>query len=425
MRIACVAAHYPKLSETFVVDQVEALRAAGHAVDVFALRGESRPADTRTHRGHPMPEALPARALAFAGIAAKELGRNPRRLGAALDVFRFGVEACRGNLVFSTGISAAPQPYDAIHAHFGAGGAMALFLRDAGLLRGPIVTTFHAFDVTRRYAGLRPRYPALFARGDRFLAVSDFTRRALLALGAPPERTTTLRLGVDCGAIPFTEARAPRERLEIVSVGRLHEKKGFRDAILACAHLRASGIPFHYAIIGEGRERAALASQIAALGLGASIELVGARAHAETLRVMSRAHVLVAPSRTAKNHETEGLPVVLMEAMASGCPVVATRHAGIPELVEPEISGILVDEADPAGMASALGRIWGNPAEARARARAARDVVVSRYDLRASVAALAEALRETAASYAEGEAPYAESRGSSRTIPSRTSFSAE
>jgi colanic acid/amylovoran biosynthesis glycosyltransferase len=133
-------------------------------------------------------------------------------------------------------------------------------------------------------------------------------------------------------------------------------------------------------IIGEGPLRDRIAQEIAARGLSDSALLLGPRAHEEVAAEMAAAHLFILPSRTAPDGDKEGIPNALMEAMASGLPVLSTRHAGIPECVEDGVSGLLVPEGNPAALAEGLCRLIETPASWPALARAGRARIETEFN---------------------------------------------
>lgn len=279
-----------------------------------------------------------------------------------------------------------------IHAHFGTDGLAALPLARA--LDIPLVTTLHGYEVSRSRARMLvsgrtawTRY-ALFQRhlargGALFLAVSDAVRRRALARGYPEERTITHHVGVDTGRFRPGDAAEPGL---VLHVGRLVEKKGTANLIDAFARARVPGS--RLVILGEGPLRVALERQAAALGLGESIAFLGALPPDEVAAWMRRAWLIAAPSLTARDGDSEGLPTVLVEAAASGLPAVATDHAGIPEAVAEGRTGFLVPERDTGALANRLSVLLGS-AELRARmAVAARTQAQERFDLARQTALL-------------------------------------
>jgi len=198
----------------------------------------------------------------------------------------------------------------------------------------------------------------------------------LLGAGAPLHLVPH---GVDLGRFR-AEPLPPAPPLRLLAVGRLVEKKGFLTLLHAAARLT---VPFHLRVVGDGPERPTLESAVSALGLERSVTLCGDRTHAELPGEYAAAHAVVVPSVVDAQGDRDGLPNVVLEAMASGRAVVATRVGAIPSGVADEVTGLLVAPNDPAALAAALGRLAADGAltEALGRrgwARAAREFDVAR-----------------------------------------------
>jgi colanic acid/amylovoran biosynthesis glycosyltransferase len=196
----------------------------------------------------------------------------------------------------------------------------------------------------------------------------------LLEWGAPAERITVLRMGVDVDRFePPDDGRPLRRPLRALSVGRLVEKKGLRYAIEGAERAAAM---VELDIIGYGPLEEELA-ELANAGANTT-RLLGKRAHAEVFRQLANADVFLLPSVVAADGDMEGIPVALMEAMALGVVVIASRHSGVPELIEDGVDGLLVDERSGAQIAAALDRLAAGKVDVaglrrRARAKVARD----------------------------------------------------
>jgi glycosyltransferase involved in cell wall biosynthesis len=203
-----------------------------------------------------------------------------------------------------------------------------------------------------------------------------------------------VRCGIDVDAYPFRLADdAPysvSDNRRILAVGSLQEYKGHDRLIRACALLRDQ-MPdraFQCDIVGEGRLRPQLEGLIAALQLQDRVRLLGGMDQQTVRRLMEQASVLVLPSAVARSGQMEGLPVTLMEAMAVGTPVVATRLSGIPELVRDGDTGLLVPPDDPAAIRDAVLACWSDPVAAAERARRGRVLVEQQHNLRTNVGQL-------------------------------------
>jgi glycosyltransferase involved in cell wall biosynthesis len=280
-----------------------------------------------------------------------------------------------------------------IHAHFGIEGVSALGL--AMHLKIPLVTTFHGFDATlKTHAMLASpawfRYPLLRGRlareGHLFLCASSFIRQKLLDSGFPDSRTHTHYIGVDCRTL------RPRGHLEeqplILHVARLVEVKGTRYLLRAFARLARTHDPVRLLIIGDGPLRRSLHALAASLGVQDRVEFQGALPHAQVLASMRRAAMLVLPGiRTATGRE-EGLGMVLLEAAASGVPLIGSRVGGIPECIVDGKTGFLVPERDVEALARRMAELLDDPARRHGMGAAGRALIEERFDIDRQTAAL-------------------------------------
>jgi glycosyltransferase involved in cell wall biosynthesis len=170
----------------------------------------------------------------------------------------------------------------------------------------------------------------------------------------------------------------------ILSVARLIEKKGLGDLIAAADILRRRGRAFHVEIIGSGPQREALQAQAKRLGLAERVRLAGSQAHDAVCLAYQRASVFVLPCVVASDGDRDGIPYVLLEAMASGVPVVSTPISGIPELIESGLDGLLVPPNDPAALADVIDKLLASGELRQSLARAARAKIESSFSLSAS-----------------------------------------
>jgi colanic acid/amylovoran biosynthesis glycosyltransferase len=291
-----------------------------------------------------------------------------------------------------------------IHAHFAPDAIEAAPI--AAALDIPLVATVHGFDVAR-HTGLRAG-PRQWRYGRRLLAflrtpttivaVSDHIRELLLSRGADPQRVHRLHIGVDRAAFPYVPLDGRSSR-DVLAIGRLVEKKGFADLLRAFRMVSARHPDATLTILGDGPLRSEL-SRLA--GPDDRVALVGAQPVSEVRELLARAAVLAVPSVTARDGDTEGLPTVVIEAMASGTPVVGTRHAGIPEAVIDGRTGRLVPERSPRALADALVGLLDDP-DARARmGLAATERAEQRFCLSAQTAKLEALYDEAIAAHRAG-----------------------
>jgi len=229
----------------------------------------------------------------------------------------------------------------------------------------PHVATVHAADIfALRRLPLGSACLRYIARHtDHFFLVSSTYRRIMAELRVPDPPATVLPMGVDCARFAAAGDGADvRARLGlagkrvILFVGRLEEKKGIPYLAEAYARLQAERPDVHLVVVGAGTYEEALRRHVAQGGYGARVTLCGRVDNQEIPGYYQAADVLACPSIIDSTGETEGMPVVLLEAMASGRPVVATRVSGIPDVVKDGVNGLLVEPGDAAGLAAALAR---------------------------------------------------------------------
>jgi colanic acid/amylovoran biosynthesis glycosyltransferase len=294
-----------------------------------------------------------------------------------------------------------------IHAHFGPDGLRALPLaRALGL---PLITGLRGYDVHLHKSALiasgRWSWIAyalgearLQRHGALFLAVSDALRRRALARGFPEDRTLTHYNGVDLDRFR-PGSGAARERI-VLHVGRLVEKKGTLTLIRAFAAIAAAQSDARLEIYGDGPLRPQLEREAATLGLGERIAFCGHASADMVARRMRSAWLLAVPSCTAVNGDGEGLPNVVVEAAASGLPVIGTDHAGIPEAVGHGQTGLLVPEGDVGSLAEALKRLLGDAEMQAAFGRSARQLAEERFDASSQARRLEQLYDELSLAYA-------------------------
>jgi glycosyltransferase involved in cell wall biosynthesis len=403
-RIAYVVSRFPKVSETFIQREMEALERLGWRITVFPFMRLQEPVRQPGAERWFACMAEVDTPLAVLGANLACLGHAPRRL---LSLYLLVLRAlwrhpgplARGLVAVARSARWAPQVRAAgishIHAHFSLHPTVAA-LALAHLTDSTFSFTCHAQDVY-----LQPAMLDVKAQRARFvIAISELLRARYLApLLEPRERGKihVVRCGVDVAGYPLHASASPIWPPRIVAVARLAEKKGLRYLIDACALLRARGCDVHCTIIGDGPLRERLQAQIAALGLGDCVTLLGARAQDDVAAALRHASVFVQPSIVTAAGDMEGVPVSVMEAMAAGVPVVAAATGAIPELVDDEHTGLLVPPRNAAALAAAIERL-ARDRELVERLRAgARRRIETEFDLAGNAALLDRYLREAIA----------------------------
>ena len=376
MRIAFVTGAFPKISETFVIGQIVDLLELGHDVRIFAFE------DPRESKQH--PTILEHGLLERTRYLGYERAQVWSGIPSALKQGGFGLSAFRNRDALAYRLAHGTQgDFDVIYCHFGHIAERARQLVEAGFFRGPLVAVFHAADLcVVPLSQSKEGYAPLFRDAARLLPISRHWRDRLIALGADPEKILVRHMGVDCRNVPFQRRTSlENEVIRVLSVGRLVEKKGFEYGIRAVAKAaRLLGRALEYDIVGDGPLGPELERLAGELELQGNVHFHGSRSNDEVASLLDGAGILLAPSVTAADGDCEGIPVVLMEAMARGLPVISTRHSGIPELVEHEQSGLLVAERDDDALAAAIAALVRDPERSQRFAESARARVEAEFD---------------------------------------------
>jgi len=253
----------------------------------------------------------------------------------------------------------------------------------------PLVVHFHGYDASLKpvLAKYAAGYAALFARAAAIVAVSREMRQDLLTLGALKERLHVVPYGVD--AASFSEATPGSSPPRFVSVGRFVDKKAPETVVCAFAAVRAVVPDATLVMLGDGVLRESCMRLAACLGVAGAVSFPGSVSHQEVAGIMRNARCFVQHSVMSLSGDKEGTPNAVLEASASGLPVVATRHAGIREAVVHEQTGLLCEEHDVQGMTRHMLSMASEPALAAAYGRAGREHVRARYDRDKQLDALA------------------------------------
>jgi colanic acid/amylovoran biosynthesis glycosyltransferase len=397
MSVLFVLPEFPRYSETFVIDQIVGLLDRGFDVRILAVSRGATPApgdivseralmDRATFVFPRAPGAAASWEVALGRLKEVLPGLPRARVRRALSARRYGHAARSLALAGAARRLREPLRARAIIAHFGPTGVLAAHLRTLGLLEGPLYTVFHGYDLSQHSVLERHLhdYRRLFDAGEHMLPISALWSCKLMALGCAPDKIHVHRMGVDLDSFPFTPPahRVPGQArpLRVLCVGRLVEKKGIAYLCDAVAQLAWRRVPVELEVIGDGPLRADLERFVAAKALGERIFLRGRRDKAYVQAALARADVFALPSVTAVDGDQEGIPVSLMEAMASGVPCLSTVHSGIPELIEDGRSGWLVPERDVDALAGRLAAIQRGDHDLPAIARNARHTVETHFN---------------------------------------------
>ncbi len=368
MRTAHLIGVFPKLSETFILNQLTGLIDRGHEVDIFDMAvGDLNVVHPDVARYNllersrylKVPEDHAMRALKAGAQLLQPYAWHLATLD-AFNVRKYGKRALNLERLYTTlsflkQSSLSRKPYDVVHCHFGGQGLVGLELLQQGVITGKLVTSIRGADITSSLQAQPGLYDQLVKKGDLFLPISEFFKDKLVAEGCDPHKIAVLRDGIDLSRFAFrARTRAPDEPTRLLFIGRLEAKKGVFMATQAVAEAIRSGRNLVFDVVGDGALRVELEAFIRAQGIGDHVRLYGWQSQDQVLGHLQAAHLLVAPSVTAPSGDQEGIPNTVKEGMAVGLPVLSTFHSGIPELVEDGVSGYLVAENDVTALTNRL-----------------------------------------------------------------------
>ncbi|OGA29536.1 MAG: colanic acid biosynthesis glycosyltransferase WcaL [Betaproteobacteria bacterium RIFCSPLOWO2_02_FULL_68_150] len=400
-RVAVVLKGYPRLSETFIAQEIAALEQRGLEILIVSLR---HPTDDRTHPVHAeiraprlyLPEYLyqePLRVLrAWWRMRGCRAYRQVRNLW--LKDLRRDPTPNRGRRFGQALVLASELPGDVTHLHVHFLHTPASVTRYAAALRGlPWSGSAHAKDIWTT-----PDWEKREKLQDcKWLVTCTAANFAHLAALAPQGRVELVYHGIDLNRFPPPPPAPPRERngaaaedpVIVLSVGRLVEKKGV-DVLLWALALLPRSLNWRFVHVGGGPLRRALEARARALGVAERVTWRGALSQQQLLEEYRAADLFALASRIARDGDRDGLPNVLMEAQSQDLPCLATSVSGIPELVEPDVTGVLVAPESPEAFAGELEALICNPARRRALGQAGRARVAARFGLESNILRLAE-----------------------------------
>lgn len=377
-RIGYVTKMYPRFSETFIVNEVLALERTGLDLEIFSLRP---PADGRFHETLSQvraPVSYLSRHVRSQGLWDRMRHAHwvfpdlATHLGDLLEL-----EADDAVAAVELAVAVRERGITRLHAHF-ASVATAVARVAARIAGIEYSFTAHAKDIFHESVD-----PVALSRrltdAQCVVTVSDFNTEHLhRTFGPAADQVRRVYNGLDLQRFGYS-APVARERV-VVAVGRLVEKKGFRHLIDAVAYLAAQGRGVRLDLIGAGEQEAALRDQVEALDLHQHVRLLGPLPQHRVRTVIQNAGALAAPCVVGQDGNRDGLPTILLEAMALGTPCVATPVTGIPEVLQHEQTGLLVSEADPIGLAEQLDRLLGDESLQLRLAERARALIETEFD---------------------------------------------
>jgi colanic acid/amylovoran biosynthesis glycosyltransferase len=387
-RLGVVVSRFPKLTETFVLQEILEMQRLGISVQIFPLmRHREAVVQPEVER---LAGAAHFRSYLSARIWLDNLHvavRQPRRyFGTLLRMIR----GSRGSIRYLAGAVAffpkavsfarvaETTELEHVHAHFANHPAVAAMVIQA--------LTGIPFSFTARGSDIhvdRTMLPEKLEAARLAVAVSRNIRDIIVRTcgSAAAKKVHVVYGGINTRTFASSQQRVSTGPFQMICIGRLEEVKGHAQLIEACAILARAGLEFTCHLLGDGELRPVLAREVARLGLRDRIVFHGNRTQRDVLAVLRASNVCVLATVRASDGKQEGIPNVLKEAMSCGLPVVSSQISGIPELVEDEVSGLLVPPQNPEALADALMRLAMDHALRDRMGRAGRARIERDFDL--------------------------------------------
>jgi glycosyltransferase involved in cell wall biosynthesis len=392
MRLAYLVSQYPAVNHTFILREIRALRELGIEVRVISIRAPDRlPEKLSEEERDELRQTYTVLTAGFGPLLAAHAITLWQRPTAYFAGFWEALRLARGDLrkIFANltylgeavvvGDQMRRMGITHVHCHFSSTVALlaerVFALTFSATIHGPSefddVIGFHMAEKVAR---------------ARFLcAISSYCRGQLMKASDPQhwDKLEVSPLGVECDQFPAREPRPKSDCFEVLCVGRLAPAKAQEVLVAAIDRLVHQGRSVHLRLVGDGPNRKRLESLIAARSLQRHVTLEGPYNYDRVQALYQQADLFALASFA------EGVPVVLMEAMAMGIPCVATWITGIPELIRHGVDGWLVPPADEEQFADAIAQLMDDPELRRALGRSARERVKEKYELKQNVAHLA------------------------------------
>ena len=396
LKVGYVVSHFPKTTETFIAREALAVSELGPEVSMVSI---TREADEIVQPGVEklLPSLIAGTDATVPGVVISQLRWLARRPSRLIRMWWRGLTAnIRSAKFLSRAViicGIAPWMADRItsrglqhlHAHWGSHSAL-LAHQVAALTDLPYTVTLHAHDlhINRYMLGEK------LAAASSVVTISDHNRDLLAELYPDLRSVEVVHCGVDVSAIEPRPAEPVNDPPRIGVVAGLREFKGHHHLLEAQRILNARGRAIVLDLVGDGPLRSELEAEA-----GDDVVFHGAVSVEQALKIVGECDVAVLPSVVLANGRRDGIPVALIEAMALGVPVVSTRVSGIPELVEHEVTGLLVEQRDPAGLADAIERLLDDPELRRRMGRAGRRHVEEQFDLSRSAQQMVDCFLST------------------------------
>lgn len=387
-KIAFVVSGFPQISQTFIALQIAELYYRGYSVDIINLGkiGDKNwiPEYCREAFKNIIIYNSQVSGIKILKIFFIMVLTRPFQFSKILFNKEVNIKTLK-KMIKDTYFFKNRTEYDIIHFQFANLAARFIRLKKYKLLKtnAKLVCSVRGYDITSKQQVDAIELKEVFQGFSLFLPVCEYFKNKLLKNGCL-SKIKVIHSPVNAEVLSkkkITGNINDSGKVRIISVGRLVEKKGFEDVVFALKLLPDKINEIQYSIIGDGPLYDKLMEQIHELQLEDNVKLLGKLPSDKTIDIISESDILIAPSKTAADGDSEGIPNVLKEAMILGLQVIGTIHSGIPELIEDGVNGFLVPESDPAGIADAINKLLSDKKDWDKRSRIAAETVFNEYSI--------------------------------------------
>ncbi|MGM0146869.1 glycosyltransferase [Enterococcus sp. AZ162] len=361
MKILFFVSSFPALSETFILNQITGMIDRGHEVEILSTKKVKTEHHPEVEKYNLMskvkyieiPKNPISKVLKGISIFIKLSSKNPKRACSLINKKKHGNFVWNLRPLFISSFFEKNKEYDVIIAHYGYNLLLLEIIKNTYFKFPKIIGFFHGNDlngfITR--FGSEIYKPLQKPTSTLGLPISNLLLEQLNELQILIGHTKIHHMGVDCKQFNYSPPKEFKGKLRLLIVGRLTEKKGIDNAIEAVSILKIKNIHVNLKVIGDGDQKSYLEELIQARNLTKDVELLGWQTQEVVKKYVDHADLILLPSKVASNGDKEGIPVSLMEALASGKLVISTFHSGIPEIIQDGKNGWLVQENDSEALA--------------------------------------------------------------------------
>lgn len=365
--LAMVLKGYPRISETFISNEIRLMESEGADIHIISMR---HPRESFAHKSVSeikakvdyLPSQIKGNVLKLAAYNLKALVKHPanylKAAGLALKRFSRTRKAATIKHLLQAGYVVGKilpgSNISHLHAHF-AHSPTSVAMFTSAISGLDFSFTGHAKDV---YTQNQQQLVEKIKKAKFVVTCTGYNKKYLSSLAPADKPVHCVYHGIDIRLFsPNGRGAAAAKPYTIFTVARFTPKKGLSTVLKAVRILRDKGLDVNYRIIGDGDDREKVAAEVKSLGLEDCVTLLGTQTHDSVIKEFSRSDIFAMGCEIAANGDRDGIPNVVAESMAMGVPVVATNVSGIPELIEQEQTGLLVEPKDPAALAGAMERM--------------------------------------------------------------------